>query len=68
VRVVAEETEHDEVGVEAVHAVPHVGAVARLRLVEADVLHDLVLALAGDLRVRTNVGMSAALEGANGSR
>jgi hypothetical protein len=50
VRVVAEQAEHDEVGVEAVHAVPHVGVVPRLSLVEANVLHDLVFSLARNLK------------------
>lgn len=48
-RVVTEETEHDEVGVEAVQAVANVRVVARLRLLEADALHNLVLALSWDL-------------------
>ena len=48
-RVVAEQAEHDEVGVEAVHAVPHVGVVPRLSLVEANVLHDLVFSLTRNL-------------------
>ncbi|KAI3480716.1 hypothetical protein L1887_57195 [Cichorium endivia] len=47
VGVVAEEAEHDEVGVEAVEAVADVGVVAGLCLAETDVLHDLVLALTG---------------------
>lgn len=49
-RVVAEQAEHDQVGVEAVHAVPHIRVVTRLRLVQADVLHNLVFAFSRNLR------------------
>lgn len=47
-RLVRDEAEHDEVGVQAVHAVPLVGlpGVCCVALGPAYVLHDLVLALA----------------------
>ena len=52
VRVVRDEREHDEVGVEAVEAVPQVRVVVRLHLHAPNVVHDLVLALAGHLVAR----------------
>jgi hypothetical protein len=55
VRIVAQEAEHDQVGVEAVQAVANVGVVSRLRLLEPNVLHDLVLAFSWDLFLRVCV-------------
>lgn len=61
VGVMAEEAQHDEVGVEAVQAVARVGVVARLRLHRADVLLDLVFALSGHLPVSYAFTPTAAL-------
>ena len=49
VRFVGNESEHDEVRVEAVEAVPNVLRVPRLHFRRADIVHDLVLALARDV-------------------
>ncbi|KAA8618038.1 5-3 exoribonuclease 1 [Pyrenophora tritici-repentis] len=49
VGVMAEQTQHDQVGIKAVQAVATVRVVPRLRLRLTDVLHYLVLALSGDL-------------------
>jgi hypothetical protein len=46
VRLVRDEREHDEVRVQAVHAVALPRRVARRALGQPDELHDLVLALA----------------------
>jgi hypothetical protein len=46
VRLVRDQRQHDQVRVKAVQAVPLVGLVGGLALLPADVLHDLVLALA----------------------
>jgi hypothetical protein len=43
--IVAQQTQHDQVGVEAVQTMAHVGIVIRLCACEAYVFHDLVLAL-----------------------
>jgi len=51
---VGREGQHDEVGVEAVDAVPRVGVVAWQIPLEADVIHDLVLPLPRYVRIRQN--------------
>jgi hypothetical protein len=49
VGVVGEETEHDEVGIEAVETVSYVGVIARLSPLPPNVVHNLVFALARHL-------------------
>ena len=58
-RVVAEKSEHDEVGVEAVQAVADVGVVVWLGLLETDALHDLVLPFSRNLQTRLDRPVSA---------
>ena len=52
VRVVTQQTQHDEIGVETVQTVTTVGVVLRLGFRLTDVLHDLVFAFSGDLMTR----------------
>ena len=52
--VVAEEAKHDQVGVEAVKTVTHIWVVVGLCFCVADILHNLVLSLAGDIVSREN--------------
>mmetsp|Transcript_64923 Transcript_64923/g.193524 ORF Transcript_64923/g.193524 Transcript_64923/m.193524 type:complete len:284 (+) Transcript_64923:2265-3116(+) len=51
VRLVRRQAQHDKVGIRAVEAVPGVRVVLRLHALGADVVHDLVLTLAGNVRV-----------------
>jgi hypothetical protein len=44
-RIMTQQAQHDQVRVEAIQTVPVVGIVIRLGASEADVLHNLVLAL-----------------------
>ena len=52
VGLVSGQAEHDEVGVGAAQHVARVGVVVRLGALAPDVVHDLVLALAGHVGVR----------------
>lgn len=54
VGIMAEEAKHDKIGIEAIEAVADVRVIVGLCAGEADVLHDLVLALARDLVPREN--------------
>lgn len=47
--IMAEQAQHHQIRIEAIQAMPGVGIVPRLGLGQADVLHDLVLALPGRL-------------------
>ena len=50
--LVRDQGQHDQVGIQAVQAVPQVGLVVRRLLAPANVLHDLVLSLPGDVVAR----------------
>lgn len=50
VRVVTEQAEHDEVGVQSVEAVAYIRVITRLSLLEPNVLHDFVLSFSRDLQ------------------
>ena len=50
--LVRRERQHDQVSIEAVDYVAHIRVMVRIAALPADVVHDLVLALAGDGRVR----------------
>ena len=51
-RVVAQETQHDQVSIESIQTVPHVWIVVWLCLGQADVVGDLMLAFSRDLMAR----------------
>ena len=55
VRLVRREREHDQVGVEPVHHVPHVGVVPRQRALPADVT--LTIRVRVRVRVRSWLGV-----------
>ena len=58
-RVVANETEHDQVGIETVETVAGVGVVTGLSLGFTDEVHNLVLSFSRDLGVSYSYGSSS---------